>query len=208
MQPLLPKPVFQDRIEGVWIGLFNLDDLSQDSLIDIQLTHPENNEALLLKTPQQQERFIKRKKLLKLLLADYAGVHPNTLLIEKTPHGKPYLAKPERTLQFSTSHSYNMFLVGIGPQSLGVDIEKQDASIDYTAIAQQFFTENECQLIKTSVDPVASFYILWTQKEALLKLVGEPLSKGFIENQMATCFHIPIPSHHLSLPYVAALALS
>jgi len=198
----LPKPVFQDRIEDIWIGLFNLDALSNDCLMDIQLSNDEYNEVLLLKTLQLQKRFIKRKKLLKALLYDCLGIPPNAIQIKKSQYGKPFLSKPKKNMHFNTSHCAQMFLVGIGHQALGVDLEKKDNAINYTAVAKQFFTENECQELKRSQDPVHLFYTIWTQKEALLKLFGEPLKNGFIENKKVKPYHIPIPS-----PHIASLAL-
>lgn len=206
-QPLLDKPVFQDQIEGVWIGLFNLDEFSLESMYVIPLTSTENQVALSFKTPQLQERFTKRKKLIRYLLSNHLDIQPHTLLIQKTRHGKPYLANPQRALHFSTSHCDHMFLVGMSSQPLGVDLEKRDDVIDYMTISQQFFTEKECQQIKASIDPIESFYKHWTQKEALLKLYGKALKDGFTENKTANFYQIPFPSNNADSFYFGCIAL-
>jgi len=150
---------------------------------------------------------LKRKKLLNQLLANHLGVEPDTILIETTEHGKPFLVQPNPSLYFNTSHCDDVFLVAIGQTPIGIDIEKMDDRVDYLSVAQQFFTEQECQHIHLSENPERSFYQLWTQKEALLKLEGKALKDGFlppeaIDGMAAFNSHaIPIP-----LPYIAHLA--
>ena len=93
----------------------------------------------------------------------------------KTPEGKPYI-KGFEDYHISISHCDGMILFASHSSALGVDIEKPKS--DYERIARRFFTEDEFKKIMNSPSPADEFLLVWTRKEAFVKLTGEGLARA------------------------------
>ncbi len=117
------------------------------------------------------------------------GIFPT---IAKTEKGKPYFADTPY-IDFSISHSENLVACSICISKeqnpiIGIDCETIYKK-DPMPITERFFTKNEIEIISSSDNIKKAFTILWTKKEAYLKLLGEGLS-------------IPLSSFDIeSLPY-------
>ncbi len=85
----------------------------------------------------------------------------NTAVLYKES-GKPYTDK----MNISISHSGENVLVGFNDLDIGVDIEVIK-DFDKRLISR-YFSENEQNFIKSDND----FFLIWTVKEAYLKLTG------------------------------------
>lgn len=95
-------------------------------------------------------------------------------LFEYGEHGKPRIVgHPE--VHFNLSHCRQAVVCAVSRQPVGIDVESvreyRESLIDYT------MNEAEAALIKGSERPEVAFTRLWTQKEALLKLTGEGISR-------------------------------
>ena len=95
-------------------------------------------------------------------------------LFEYGEHGKPRIVgHPE--VHFNLSHCRQAGVCAVSRQPVGIDVESvreyRESLIDYT------MNEAEAALIKGSERPEVAFTRLWTQKEALLKLTGEGISR-------------------------------
>ena len=94
-------------------------------------------------------------------------------------HGKPYIKfkneklkmKNEAAPFFSLSHSREAVCCVIDNHPCGIDIESANRKISDSVIRYSM-NEGEQALIRESDDPQRTFLRLWTQKEALLKLLG------------------------------------
>lgn len=84
--------------------------------------------------------------------------------------GRPQLNPP---VDFSISHSENAVICGMSVQRIGVDLEKIKP-IDLRDY-ERFLRPEEWEAITSSRQPERRFYTLWTQKEAVIKAVGEGL---------------------------------
>ncbi len=109
--------------------------------------------------------------------AEELGIFPT---IKKTEFGKPYFSDIPY-IDFSISHSDN--LVGCSvciskeqKPMIGIDLETVYKK-DPMKISERFFTQKEIELVSSSDNPKKEFTILWTKKEAYLKLLGKGLSK-------------------------------
>lgn len=102
--------------------------------------------------------------------------------IKYNEHGKPYFEHGdselehggrnfEHGLHFSISHSENIAVLAVSNDEIGVDIEKLRAP--NPAVIRRCFTEEEALRAQTSAE---SFTRLWTEKEAVLKLLGTGFS--------------------------------
>ena len=84
--------------------------------------------------------------------------------IQKNEHGKMSI---EGECEFNVSHSGKYIVLVKDKNPIGVDIEKvADRHFD---VAKKVFTKEEQQWMN---DDLKRFFILWTQKESLVKAVG------------------------------------
>ncbi len=119
---------------------------------------------------------------LRQLLAERLGCALKDLVIAIDEHGKPFLnADLGQALYFNLSHAGRYALVAMSKTSpVGVDIEKINSKVDFLAIAERFFTSQECAYINDrEVEQQADiFFRIWTLKEAYVKAIGRGLAYG------------------------------
>ncbi len=125
--------------------------------------------------------YITRRAVLRMLLGQYLGREPQSLLIEYSVKGKPELvavnAGPE--LRFNLSHSGDKVVYAFtSGQEIGIDIEKQREIPNMEQIFARFFSkrENETFLSLPEAFRQEAFFNCWTRKEAFVKATGEGLS--------------------------------
>ena len=82
-------------------------------------------------------------------------------------HGKPYSSNSEKC--FNIAHCKNAIGVIIGDKEVGIDVECMGRY--KPALAEYAMSEAELKEIEEGGDK--AFTMLWTKKEALLKLTGE-----------------------------------
>lgn len=82
--------------------------------------------------------------------------------------GKPYVKGGKH---FNISHSGDYVIIALSEKPVGVDIEMHKEH-DYMRLSQLTFHENEQRLIEKSNNRADDFFMLWTLKEAYMKLVG------------------------------------
>jgi 4'-phosphopantetheinyl transferase len=113
--------------------------------------------------------------LLRIELSKIIGTKANSLLINETKTGKPFI--PGMDLPFSISRTKNSFVFVIGRigQFLGIDIEQIEPEIDLSDICRNYLSIKEQQFVFSFdriVDQSHNFFEIWTRKEALLKAIG------------------------------------
>lgn len=154
----------------------------QLEIVDLQILPPatsvlsqrENAFFQTLKLPKRKTEWLGGRLALKRVVSKYT--HMSLQAIEILPHaenGKPQLLiGGERSrLPFSITHSNGYAVAAIAPQAqyIGIDLEKIAPRIN--AWKQDFFHPTE--LIGEGDEFLTT---LWTQKEALLKLLGTGLA--------------------------------
>ncbi len=85
----------------------------------------------------------------------------------RTSKGKPYFA--EDLVQFSVSHSENIWVCIVASSQVGIDIQKISQR-KYASIAQRFFQLDEQNAIANG--GLRSFIEIWCRKEAFVKYFG------------------------------------
>lgn len=95
-------------------------------------------------------------------------------VFEYGEHGKPSLVGYPH-IHFNLSHCREAVICILSDQPVGIDIESihtfKQPLVDYT------MNEDEAHQIEQAVRPELEFIKLWTQKEAVLKLTGEGISR-------------------------------
>lgn len=101
------------------------------------------------------------------------GVAPSCILVRKTELGKPYI-EGFPNYHISLSHCEGMIAFACASAPIGIDIEKERKNC--LSLAKRFFTENEYNRIIESEDQKKEFLLVWTRKEAYVKMTGQGLS--------------------------------
>ncbi len=132
-----------------------------------------------LKLPKRQTEWFGGRLALKKLLAAYTGkALPDFTLLAKDRIGKPIITVGEKEfhIPFSLTHSNGYAVAAIAPdvKYIGIDLEKIAPRIN--AWKRDFFHSSE--LTQEGDGFLTS---LWTQKEALVKLLGSGLTVNSFE---------------------------
>ncbi len=162
----------------IHIWLIEIDDQTHDVLsLEKQLSPEEIERSRHYRFEPDRFRFVIRRGILRQLLGRYIGVVPGDIKYISNSNGK--LSLPLHPLQFSVSHSQNRIAYAFSlDQDIGVDIEQVKQLPDLAQMVKTWFSLEECTGI-FSLDPsdqLESFYHVWTQKEAFIKVSGEGLS--------------------------------
>lgn len=117
------------------------------------------------------------KKALKLYNIEYdLGFSLEAMeheVINRTQNGKPYFN--QIPLEFSISHSGNIWVCAMGSIRMGIDIQvkKKAKTLE---IANRFFSKEESDFVSKYGD--AAFFQIWSMKEAFVKYTGKGISSG------------------------------
>ena len=104
------------------------------------------------------------------LLSQMAGFQPDFI---KGEHGKPTSQQPQ--FHFNLSHCKQAVACAISDESeVGIDVESLGRY--KPSLAEYCMNDEELKQIAESDDMDATFTLLWTKKEALLKLTGEGIT--------------------------------
>jgi len=124
---------------------------------------------------RDRHRYIAARGRMREVLARLLGATPADLRFDYSSHGKPSLPLG---LHFNLSHSEALAALGVSrTHQLGVDVEhvrplKED-------IAERFFSQAEVTALRAlpEDEQLEAFYRCWTRKEAVVKAIGEGLSR-------------------------------
>ena len=101
--------------------------------------------------------------------------------VEYDDKGKPSVVGTEKKWHISVTTTGDVMLVALATQPVGIDGEylprfsAPDNKIDYVALAERFFSEDEADYIRDCNDPAERFVKVWTRKEAYVKCAGKTL---------------------------------
>jgi 4'-phosphopantetheinyl transferase len=144
------------------------------------LSPDELDRAARFHFPEDQQRFITARGVLRDILARYLGRSPAELHFSYASFGKPSLASDcaADSLRFNLSHSGSIALYAVARhREVGIDLERIEPRLAEDDIAEKFFSRNEVTGLR-SLPPSAllkAFFNCWTRKEAYVKARGEGL---------------------------------
>ena len=162
-------------IADIEIRLFRLD-LPTDRIAGLTalLDDGERERARRFRHVRDRSRFIARRGLLRLLLAERGAGNAATLRYTRNAYGKPALAdRPD--LRFNLSHSAGLALCVVAEDiEMGCDIERRDPELADPAVARRLFAPAERRAFEAlpSDQRTEGFFNGWTRKEAFIKAIG------------------------------------
>ena len=168
-----------------------LDDWTQ--LLDQEETHY----ARSLHAGKRPE-YIGSRALLKTILGKLLDMEPGRVKLQRSNSGKLYIPGVEFT--FSLSHSNNRICLATGKaRALGVDTENTLRKADFLKIARRFFHPEEFSTLQKFPPEEQQHYflLLWTLKEAAIKLAGKTIAGTGLHN---LCFRLESNSMEGRLP--------
>ena len=162
---------------GIELWLVNLQGQPSPAML-AWLSPSERAKASRFVFARDRRRYEAAHTALRQLLAPRAGAAPQDLRFLEGRFGKPALCPPCDCV-FNLSHSEDEAAVLIAADGdIGVDIELLHCVPDALALAQRFFSAEECAAL-ADVDMASrslAFLTGWTRKEACLKAIGSGLS--------------------------------
>ncbi|WP_367155062.1 4'-phosphopantetheinyl transferase superfamily protein [Methylomonas sp. HYX-M1] len=165
----------------VWIGSLALDRPALAGCYGM-LSAEERAKAESFKLNRVRDRYAASRFYLRQTLADYLGCSAHGLRFTLGPYGKPSLACG--SLFFNISHTGEMLSIAVTDVSeVGIDIEAVKPRANLTCLAQRCFSPAEYAHWQAlpAAEHSASFYRLWTKKEAYVKAIGRGIGFG-LEN--------------------------
>jgi 4'-phosphopantetheinyl transferase len=125
---------------------------------------------------RHKRRSIVARGALRCLLGLYTGQEPQTLEIEATEYGKPFLS-PRFNLEFNLSHSEDLAIFAFARSTLGIDVETIRPMPDALLIAESHFSPDELAILARNhaAERDSVFFRCWTRKEAFIKGHGQGL---------------------------------
>lgn len=127
---------------------------------------------------KNRETYITSHSILRLILAQRLNVNPLDISFQNGINNKPGLEGDP--IYFNLTHTGEAFAFAVSRDlKVGIDLEEINQNIDIHPITDSFFSIKEREYIfKSETETKNRFFLLWTRKEALLKLLGT----GLIDN--------------------------
>jgi 4'-phosphopantetheinyl transferase len=140
------------------------------------LSRGERERATRYRCPQDRRRFVARRGRLREVLGARLAVPPQCVGLDGGRFEKPRLAGAD--FSFSASHSGDLMMLAISDVEVGCDIERIDESFDWQAVSGTVCADAErtCLDLLSSAAARRQFFDWWTQKEAVVKAIGDGLA--------------------------------
>ena len=145
---------------------YNLDQQMFDGDLDDSI---ERRTFARLRSALLQQRYRQSHLAKRAILAAYLRMPPPALRFLRHPRGKPYLANA--SLHFNLSHANGYFVIAICSNDVGIDCECVADEVDVAALAAVVAHPRE------TLCGIWAFYRTWARKEAVLKQLGDGLSR-------------------------------
>jgi len=165
--------------EGTEIHVWAVDLRGDGPAAGLTLSDDERSRAARFVLPVHRRRFRSARHALRSILSRYTSVAPERLVFDYGPHGKPELS--DRSVCFNLSHCGDLALVAVtrlGP--VGVDVERIRPSPSLSRLARRVLSaqERKCLWELPEARRPEGFFLAWTRKEALVKMLGEGIFSG------------------------------
>jgi len=146
--------------------------ISEYSVLEKYIDKRDKLMAYKLHFDEDRYTYLFCHTLLRLFISKKLKIDPSEISVIYDKNNKPGLKAD--SLFFNISHTREAFAFAISDHSkVGIDIEKVDRNIDFKSIINNFFSKEEREFILESpVDSRNRFFLLWTRKEAFLKVLG------------------------------------
>ncbi|MFI0264688.1 4'-phosphopantetheinyl transferase family protein [Streptomyces sp. NPDC017056] len=136
-----------------------------------------------LRDPEARDRFAASRLLVKYTAGAALQAAPDTVELAYKAGGRPYLRGCDQ-IEVSLSHTGDLLVVGLNRRGrIGVDTERADRRIQYSAIHRHLCTPDERRRLAGLPQAEQQHRLLrtWTLKEAYTKALGQGMRMGFTQ---------------------------
>lgn len=160
-------------------------------LRDVKPVEADRQKAASLQNAEYRNFILSGYAFLRRVLARKIGCKPDEIQYGKAKGGKPFVTG--NPLFFNISHTRNEFVFSVSSKlSCGIDIEEFSRKINFEPVIKRFFSSAEvAYILKGRSSAALRFFLLWTRKESLLKLLGtgmtEDLTKLEVHKRVNIC---------------------
>jgi 4'-phosphopantetheinyl transferase len=142
----------------------------------------ERRRAALLALDGHRRRFIAAHGVARVIIGHRLGVPANQIGWRHGLHGKPEVTGTPTGVQVNLSHSGELAMLAITDgRRCGIDLQLLPDATQAVRLARRFFPAEETGFVASGASPedrVHRFGLLWTRKEACLKVAGGRLMPG------------------------------
>jgi 4'-phosphopantetheinyl transferase len=160
----------------VYVVDLDVDD-SECGRFDDLIDRPERERVARFRFERDRQRYIRRRGMLRLLLARYLDCAPAKIEFLCNAFGKPFVVD-QGNIRFNLAHSRGLALYAIARgREVGCDIEWRIPQLASPTVAAQFFSHVERRVLWSLPRNCweEGFFNCWTRKEAFLKARGDGL---------------------------------
>jgi len=162
----------------VWLIRADLPAPEIGSLTSV-LDDSERRRAALLALDGHRRRFIAAHGVARVIIGHRLGVPASQIGWRHGLHGKPELTGTPSGVQVNLSHSGQLAMLAITDgRRCGIDLQLLPDAAQALRLARRFFPAEETRFVASGVTPEHRFGLLWTRKEACLKVAGGRLMPG------------------------------
>lgn len=159
--------------------------------------------ALRFRFERDRRLCVAAWRLLRRALREVYGIDEPPRMAE-LPGGKPYL--PDHPgIHFNLSHCREAAACVVAEKPVGIDVESI-APVD-PAVAGRVLSAAERDRLAAVADPATEFAVLWTRKEALVKLRGTGIDDGSLAGLLEACGDVRLDTEVRS-GYVLSTAMA
>lgn len=142
----------------------------------------ERSRAAKLALDAHRRRFIAAHGVARVIIGHWLSVPAARIGWRRSPNRKPELTGTPGDTQVTMSHSGDLALLAIADgRRCGVDLQQVPDATQAMRLARRFFPAEETAMVaagRTPEERVRRFGLLWTRKEACLKVTGGRLMPG------------------------------
>ncbi|HEX3588064.1 MAG TPA: 4'-phosphopantetheinyl transferase superfamily protein [Pseudonocardiaceae bacterium] len=165
----------------VWLMRVDLPSAQLTGLTGV-LDERERQRAAALALDDHRRRFIAAHGVARVIIGHWLSVPADRIGWRHGLHGKPELTGTPRGTQVNLSHSGDLAVLAITEhRHCGVDLQSLPDDRQAVRLARRFFPAEETRLVTSAPTPqerIRRFGLLWTRKEACLKVAGGRLMPG------------------------------
>lgn len=139
-----------------------------------QLPSAQQRHFKTLRHPGRCQQYLSSRFLICTALSDLFDQPLNYWQIEERPNSAPIIHNLPTPGYISLSHSKEFICFALSSDRIGIDVEYQKASRDFTSAAELFMNSSEqASMPVTRAEQQDYFYRLWCAKEAFYKALPE-----------------------------------
>lgn len=140
---------------------------------DHWLSDADRQRAQRLKNVDQRRLWTETHAALHLQVALLTGSFPHHQPLTIRAGGKPVVCPPT-SVHFNLADTDGCSVLAFHRAPVGVDVERISRSFDFHPIVKRYFSAADMRWLKPRQP--GDFFLLWTRKEAVLKLTGAGLT--------------------------------